>query len=68
MIHVDWFQTLRWFTGQLYVNETKATVPGYNVNASKGGTTVSTKKRGGWANAWLDAQRLGGWVESSESK
>ena len=51
----------RWFSEQLYVNGTKNLLDGYTTN-SAGGTTISVAKRGGWGNAWADAQRMAGWV------
>ena len=47
-------------TSQIYVYGAKCPVEGYLVNKS-GGTTVSVLKRGGWAQAWNDAQVLAGW-------
>lgn len=51
---------VRWFTKQFYVKPTVNKLVGYTVNASDG-TTVSVKKRGGWAPAWEDAKILAGW-------
>lgn len=57
---------IRWFTEQLYVAHTKTDIQGYEKNKS-GGTTVSVKKRGGWKNAWADAQVLAGWATAPRS-
>ena len=51
----------RWFSEQLYVNGTKNVLDGYTTN-SAGGTTISVGKRGGWGNAWADAQKMAGWI------
>ena len=38
----------------------------YTVNKT-GGSTVSTKKRGGLLTAWTDAQKLAGWIPIAEA-
>lgn len=58
--NLDHCPSLRWYTGQLYVYDTKSKVDPYITNKS-GGSTVSVKKRGGWDDSWSDARKLAGW-------
>ena len=48
---------------QIYVSEAYATVAeqlGLKVN-KKNGCTISVQKLNGWANAWGQAMKVGGW-------
>jgi len=49
---------------QIYVNKVKnlSAVPDGMEVKSKGGITISGKKRGGWQESWKLSQRLAGWI------
>ena len=63
---------VRRFNEQFYIYDTKHRFGDYVVidesRKKSNGSTVSVKKRGGWASAWKDAQVLAGWCKAPAAK
>ena len=54
----------RWVVEQIYVSKVLCPeeLPEGMTVKSKGGVTISVRKRGGWQSSWRIAQKVAGWV------